>query len=234
MKKQIRWIILFTLISLFVLATGITASADAPAKGEVIAIDIAGHTVTLDTKTGPVVITLPAEFEITSLAVGDVLMAKGIWVSQTELTADWVKVLTAQDDEPEDEGEDEGEDQGEEMEENEFNSAFCSGEKQTFHPLAYKLAEKFGESTDVTAEQIQTWYCEQNSIGAIMLALMTEKMNGTPAEDTLAERNSGKPWGKIWQEMGLIGKDKDGMPPGLLKKQDGKIPPGQLKKTPTP
>jgi hypothetical protein len=236
MKKSTRWILIFILVSMLIFATGSLASADAPAKGEVIALDEGTSTATVSTKSGEVVVTLPTDFDFTSVALGDILMAKGVWTSETELTADWVKVFPAKGEKP-DEGEEEDEDEdGEkpEKEDKEFNSAYCTGEKDSLHPLAYKLAEKFGEAVEVSAEQVQAWYCEGNSIGAIMLALMTEQMGGPPAADTLMERNEGKGWGKIWQELGFIGKEKDGMPPGQLKKQDGKIPPGQLKKTPQP
>lgn len=237
MKKSTRWIILLTLVSLLVFATGGIASADAPVKGDITGIDEGTGTVTVTTKTGDVTITLPAEFDITSVSLGDFLMAKGTWTSETEFTADWVKAFPPKTKEPEEEEEEEdNDDEGEkpEKEDKQFNSAYCTGEKETSHPLAEKLAAKFGESTGVTAEQVQAWYCEGNSIGQIMLALLTQKMDGTDAAEILADRNSGISWGKIWKLKGLIGSEKDGLPPGQLKKIDKKVPPGLLKKTPQP
>ena len=61
MNKPTRWIIIITLVSLLVLAAASVASADAPANGDVTAISIDDHNVTLDTKWGDVVVTLPED-----------------------------------------------------------------------------------------------------------------------------------------------------------------------------
>ncbi len=230
MKTSTRLIILITLVILLALTTAGAASAKGNPKGEVTAVDQTAGTVTIQTEDGQVNITLPSDIDYSSVAVGDTLMAKGTWQSDTELIADWVKVFPPK---PEDDDKPDTPEKPD-KEDKPFNSAFCDGTKETFHPLAEKLAAKYGESTGVTAEQIQAWYCEGNSIGQIMLALMTQKMVGTDAAQILAERKYGEPWGKIWKDKGLIGSEKDAVPPGQLKKPDNKIPPGQQKKTEQP
>ena len=105
---------------------------------------------------------------------------------------------------------------------------------QTKFVLPYGLERAVANARVFLSADGDVWYCEGNSIGAIMLALLTEEMGGPAAGESLAERNAGSSWGKIWQELGFIGKEKDAVPPGQLKKEEGKVPPGQLKKTPTP
>ena len=226
MKKSLL-LTLILLVSLLALSTTGFASAQGNPKGEVTAINQDAGTVTINTKDGEVTVTLPAGFDFSTVALGDTMMAKGTWESETELTAEWVKVFPAK---PENEDKPEKP----EKKDKKISGAYCTGEIETFHPLAEKLAAKYAESTGVTAEQIQAWYCEGNSIGQIMLALMTQKMEGTDAAQILAERNDGKSWGKLWKEKGLIGDEKEALPPGQLKKPDKKVPPGQLKKTPQP
>ena len=100
------------------------------------------------------------------------------------------------------------------------NSAFCAeGKQEKPHPLAPKMAERFG----VTEEMVMGYFCEGYSMGAIMLAIKTRQLEGmtdTPG-DLLASRAAGNGWGQIWKELGLIGNEKEGhSPPGLLKRPD--------------
>jgi len=98
------------------------------------------------------------------------------------------------------------------------NNAFCAEDKQEKpHPLAPSIAERY----DVAEEMVMGYFCEGYSIGAIMLAIKTSQLDGIDASpgDLLANRAVGNAWGKIWKELGLIDKEKDGhSPPGQLKK----------------
>ena len=100
------------------------------------------------------------------------------------------------------------------------NSAFCADGKQVKpHPLAPKIAERFG----VSEEMVMSYFCDGYSIGAIMLAIKTSQVEGMTAspDDLLADRAAGHGWGLIWKELGLIGNEKNGQsPPGLLKKAE--------------
>ena len=98
--------------------------------------------------------------------------------------------------------------------------AYCvDGKKETNHPLAAKIAERYG----IDEETVMTYYCQGYSIGEIMLALKTSQMEGVEAtlEDILGSLDGPDAWGHIWQDMGLIGWEKNGTPPpGQLKKLD--------------
>ena len=65
-------------------------------------------------------------------------------------------------------------------------------------------------------------FCDGYSMGAIMLALKTSKMEGAyPAGKLLEDRVQGTGWGQIWKDLDLIGSEKDGhSPPGLLNRPD--------------
>ncbi len=70
---------------------------------------------------------------------------------------------------------------------------------------------------------MMTYYCQGYSIGEIMLALKTSQMEGIEVsfEDILAGLDGPDAWGQIWQDMGLIGWEKNGTPPpGQLKKME--------------
>jgi hypothetical protein len=72
---------------------------------------------------------------------------------------------------------------------------------------SYPVAEKLAESFDVPVEDILSWFCEGNyGFGEIMLALKTGQETGMPAQDLLASKTELGGWGKVWQEMGLIGR----------------------------
>ena len=56
-----------------------------------------------------------------------------------------------------------------------FTNAYCvDGKKETNHPLAAKIAERYG----IDEETMMTYYCQGYSIGEIMLALKTSQMEG--------------------------------------------------------
>jgi hypothetical protein len=69
------------------------------------------------------------------------------------------------------------------------------------------------------------YFCNGQGMGAIMLALKTSQLTGADPASLLAMRAAGEGWGQIWQELGLIGSEKDiKAPPGQLKKPAGNSP----------
>jgi hypothetical protein len=83
---------------------------------------------------------------------------------------------------------------------------YCVGVEP--HPVAQRLAETYG----VAYEDIMTWFCEgRYGFGEIMHALQTgdpEEEGKTPEQILLLKTELGG-WGKVWQELGLIGKPDD-------------------------
>lgn len=95
------------------------------------------------------------------------------------------------------------------------NAAYCSGKQEKVHPFAEGIAESYGASTDA----VMAYYCDGSSFGEIMLALQTQRLNGSDAGGLLANVRNGQGWGQMWTEMGLLGKPEDGeSPPGFLKR----------------
>jgi len=81
----------------------------------------------------------------------------------------------------------------------------CSGE--IIHPALNGLATSFG----VAYEELLPYFCEQNfGIGEIKHALETAEHEDVEMtwKELLDWRHSAG-WGEIWQELGLIGKDKN-------------------------
>lgn len=72
------------------------------------------------------------------------------------------------------------------------------------HPFGERLAERYGVEYTI----LQGWFCEGFGWGQIMLALQTGMITGDDPGALLEERSSGLGWGEIWQNLGLIGKDK--------------------------
>jgi hypothetical protein len=73
------------------------------------------------------------------------------------------------------------------------------------HPLAVRLAERYGESP----ERVMAWFCEGYGFGDIMQALSMRKEAGEDAGTLLALRAELGGWSLVWQELGLIGPRKD-------------------------
>lgn len=88
----------------------------------------------------------------------------------------------------------------------------CSGEMD--HPVLLSLADMY----QVEYSELETYFCEGFGVGEIKLALQTaEKTVEEEGEeedlwsDYLDMRKGEEEigWGEIWQELGLIGKDKE-------------------------
>ena len=205
------WTILGVLV-LSLLLVGAALAQDAEltvVKGKILALDSAAITVE-SVKGGTFVFGLPAEFVLPTLALGDMVMVKGeTQADGTLLAADVRSLVKGQ-------GKGQGTGAGDPLEAGKLNRAYCDANKQgVFHPLSEKLAQRYG----VSPEWVTGYYCDGQSMGAIMLALKTAQLKGIDPEGLLARRANGDAWGLIWQELGLIGSEKD-----------VKTPPGQLKK----
>jgi hypothetical protein len=103
-----------------------------------------------------------------------------------------------------------GEDEDEMDEDNEDMdmSLICSGEMD--HPVLLSLAESY----EVEYSELAGYFCEGYGVGEIKLALQTaEKTEGEEDlwSDYLEMRKGEEEmgWGEIWQDLGLIGKDKN-------------------------
>jgi hypothetical protein len=70
---------------------------------------------------------------------------------------------------------------------------------------------KFGESiassySFTSTQEVMAWFCEGAEFEDILVALETEEITGTAAEDLLQMRADGLSWDEIWQSIGLYGK----------------------------
>jgi hypothetical protein len=161
-------------------------------------------------KGGTFTFALPAELVLPELAVGDLVMVKGEAQADGSLLAVDVRSLVKG------KGRGQGAGAGTPGENGLLNRAYCDPNKLgVYHPLSEKLAQRYG----VTPEWVTGYYCDGLSMGGIMLALKTAQMKGLEADGLMARHANGETWGHIWQELGLIGSEKDAWtPPGQLKK----------------
>ncbi len=185
-------------------------------KGEVTAIDTATGVITLDTgEVDPVLVTVPEGFDLTALVIGDQVIVKGQLQEDGSVLAYQINKLEVEEDTDTDPDEGEGEDTSEGSKAT--DSAYCNGDKTEPHPMAAALAERY----DVTTEWVMGYFCDGYGMGAIMLALRTQQINGADPDALLAQRAEGKGWGVIWKELKMIGSEADvHTPPGQLKKQE--------------
>jgi hypothetical protein len=209
MKKTLITLILVVLV---VTLVAIPVSAKSPVvKGEVTAIN--GNVLTVLTHRNQIMdITTPPDFDLSSLALGDTIIVKGETQTDGSMVAEWVRVIGpgASDDENTPEGS------------KSANSAYCAGnKKQHPHPMATAMSEDYG----ITTELVMEYYCEGYSMGAILLALKTQEINGADVNGLLTQRANGQGWGAIWQGLNLIGSERDVQtPPGWLHKPDNSNP----------
>ena len=207
MKKTLISLLLVLMLTLPAGGTGSAQKDKLNVKGEVVSVG--GNILTVESNKGYVIEFTVTDITMPDLEVGDSVLIKAIAGEGGEWIARTVKVLGQGDN-----------DDMDEMGGFQTNSAFCAEDKKdTPHPLAPKIAERFG----VSEEMVMTYYCEGYSIGKIMLAIKTSQMEGvtdTP-EEILSKLESDGAWGLIWKDMGLIGWAKNGKsPPGQLKKLD--------------
>jgi hypothetical protein len=206
MKKILPLLILVGFLAALAV---VPAAAKSPViKGEITSMGGENNIIVQTRRDQSVSITLPVEFDLSTIAVGDEVIAKGELQEDGSFLAEWVRKVGT--DESEDEDAPEGSKAG--------NSAYCAGDKKDEpHPFASVLSEKYG----VESEWVMGYYCDGYSMGAIMLALKTRDLIGADPDSVLLQRAGGMSWGAIWQELKLIGDEKDVQtPPGLLKKPE--------------
>lgn len=208
MKKTLTSLLLVLLMTVMTFGSVVAQKNKLNLKGEVISYE--GNLLTVESNKGEMVeIVIPEGFDLPEIATGDSVLVKadagenGDWIAQS------VKVVSHQNTE-----------ENQETYEFRFTNAYCvDGKKETNHPLAAKIAERYG----IDEETVMTYYCQGYSIGEIMLALKTSQMEGVELsfEDILGSLDGNDAWGQIWQDMGVIGWEKNGnSPPGQLKKLD--------------
>lgn len=211
MKKILVATTLVLLIALSVVGPVSAQKNKINIKGEVTAIDSGSLTVASN-KGETYIITIPGGMDVSAIKVGDSVLVKATTGQGGAWTAESVKQVGN--------GNDNANNNNNEEKAEGFkdNSAFCAdGKQEKPHPLAPKIAERFG----VSEKMVMDYFCEGYSIGAIMLAIKTSQLDGvssTPG-DLLESRADGNGWGLIWKDLKLIGSEKEGhSPPGLLKK----------------
>jgi hypothetical protein len=221
MRKLLSLTFLVLMIALMTIGTASAKKGKMNIKGEVEAVGDGSLTVKSN-KGETYTITIPDGFELGAIQVGDSVLVKAIAGEGDTWLLETIKQVGPgsgdDDDDAVDDG-DEGDDTDQEKTEGfKENSAFCAeGKQEKPHPLAPKIAERFG----VSEEWVMDHFCEGYSIGAIMLAIKTSQLDGVTdsADQLLADRESGNGWGLIWKGLGLIGSEKEGKsPPGLLKR----------------
>jgi hypothetical protein len=183
-------------------------------KGEVTAID--GTLVSVLTNKDEVYnIYVPEDFDLSTLSIGDTVLAKAELLEDDTWQALSFKILGKPDSEEEDDDDDMDTEETDEL-----IPAFCDPEKKdTPHPLAVKIAEQY----EVEEEWVMQHYCSGHSMGAIKLALRTSMIEGVEVDaDTLLQMHAdGTGWGEIWQELEISGNQKEGrIPPGQLAKKN--------------
>lgn len=67
-----------------------------------------------------------------------------------------------------------------------------------------KLGEAIASSYAFTSTQeVMTWFCDGAEFEDILVALESEELTGTAAEDLLLMRADGLSWDEIWEVIGL-------------------------------
>jgi hypothetical protein len=203
--KKIIFAILVGLVFLGLnFSLGLANSEKVNLKGEIIAVDEVGETITIQSvdETEYTICFSPYDaFRYTIDDIGSYVHIKGVMQEDGTIFAEWVQPVV-------EDGENDG--NGE--------SVYCSGEKDTPHPIAIVLANRFEKEVD----EIMAYFCNGFGIGQIYLALKTELVTGVDFGELLASRAEGKGWGEIWEELGYQGKPKDHpkTPPGQDKNKD--------------
>lgn len=224
MKRKILFLPLVVIVAMLITTTAFAQTGKGNPTGEVTAIDSAAGTLTMLTAGGEeLVVTLPGDFDYSTVEVGMVVTAKGEW-TETGFDAEWVKPSEA-------EGEGEDADTGGEGESSNGGAGeaepqgnaygeggiFCAGGKEEPHPMAEKIAQDYG----VSAEWVMSQACEGHGFGGVLMALQTQEVTGQGADALLEKRSHGQGWGQIWKDAGIVGNPHaDNPPPGLLKKPD--------------
>ena len=169
--------------------------------GTITAMDPLGKSFSVD--IGGTVYTFipPAAFDWIAIQVGDSVEISGMLGEDGFVILVSLTVASSTD------GETEGPSE----------SHYCTTDD--VHPFGARLAETYA----VDPALLQGWFCDGFGWGQIMLALQTGQITGNDPSILLAERQNGSGWGEIWQQLKLIGKDKEAVPPAEIDSDgDGK------------
>jgi len=226
MKKTLLTLILMLIAAVLVVGPASAQNGMVYIKGEVISVGD-GTLIVNSYKGETFVVTVPTDFDIASIAVGEIVLIKGS-VEQSGLNLIVAIFLTRAA-----AGDNDGLPEG-----SKDNSAYCASNVEP-HPLVAIMSDRY----DVAEENVSQSFCDGYSIAAIMMALKTIEIDGVNLDwsDLLALLADGYSWGQIWEQIGLIDNQVEGhsptglltapeqIPPGLLKKP-GQIPPGLFDK----
>ena len=221
MKRKILFLSVVAILAMMMTTTAFAQTGKGNPSGEVTGIDPGAGTLTMLTADGvELTVSLPSDFDYSTVEVGMVVTAKGDW-TEAGFDADWVKPSDGEDEDSEADTGDEGE--GETGEGDPQGNAygeggiFCAGGKDKPHPMAEKIAEDYGVSVEWVMDQA----CEGHGFGGVLVALQTQDVTGEGADGLLEKRNNGQGWGQIWKDAGIVGNPHaDNPPPGQLKKPD--------------
>jgi hypothetical protein len=168
-------------------------------KGTVTAIDTELKNFEVETEDEEVFTVLPSDgFDLSTLQVGDMVEVEGTLNEDGTISAVKIEV-----EEPEEEEKEPVDDQDDPSE-----GYYCV-QSDVMHPLAVRLLDRY--ETDY--ETLQGWFCDGFGWGQIMLALQTSETTDDLPGDLLNRRREGEGWGKIWQDLKLIGRPEDAGPP---------------------
>lgn len=78
-------------------------------------------------------------------------------------------------------------------------AANCASEE--INRIGRSIAETYAFTTE---DEVMAWFCEGAEFEDILMALETESLNGTPAEDMLEMRAEGLSWDDIWLVIGFV------------------------------
>jgi hypothetical protein len=77
--------------------------------------------------------------------------------------------------------------------------ANCASEE--INQIGLSIAESYAFTT---VAEVMTWFCDGAEFEDILMALQTEELTGTPAEEMLEMRAEGLSWDDIWLIIGYI------------------------------
>jgi len=78
-------------------------------------------------------------------------------------------------------------------------SGNCASEE--INQIGQSIAEPYAFTSK---EEVMTWFCNGAEFEDILMALETEELNGTPAEEMLEMRAQGLSWDDIWLVVGYV------------------------------
>jgi len=206
MKKVFISLTLVLLIILIAVEPAVAQTGKLYIKGEVT--NVGSDTLTVQTRKGDTfVVTIPEGIGTNTFKIGDSVLIKANAAEGDTWLVEFIKKVGR--------GSGSG---GNEREGFKENSAYCSDGKQVKpHPLAPKIAQRFG----IPEELVMGYFCDGYSIGAIMLAIKTCQLEGVTATigEMLENRETGESWGQIWSELLVIQKEKFLINPSELHKK---------------